>query len=787
MEDCTMEASLSIPPSQVQSDASADATTISSSAAATAAVSTVTTHPVPDDSCEAVPSSSSRPSPEIMRCIRALQDADDEENDNQKFAALMLVTKLIKAETLDVKSMVKLFEAIGMNFLIKLLRDDNLPEGCPSFIFKSVSLSILTSFITTGYKRAVFYEIIPDLLKIIIDSKSSESNLVVVQDAFQCLTAIAAHRSGRRAIIRRDGLCCLVDVYVEENFCQEFSLQLLLGIMSSEGQSTWLNNLEAFTKLVEHLCAEFSHDQSERKFELCLPLAEVVRTMPETVPGEDGYTWQQQLHSGLTDILLSKLGKEQRNLGLLLASAALDSMGAAWVVVSGPKGHHLLLIMVHLACVEVRMSLENEKLEQSFAMAPQTTSCYLILENAIKFLVNGALQMEEKQKQQLYAALKGAFNAVMLFLKETSEDRVPTEDISTQMFVCATIRVLAAWLAEETSANKEEVYALLPFLMDMAKYNFNWNKKMAAAADVVSSNISSNKTKKRSKSSGSTTVNPELPDLLRFLLPGLCHLTAEDEPRHTLLELNIEQLLMDYFTMKYKEFSRIVGPKTCEERYSMTVNELELVCDTLVTTCSIFMNIVVTAPEAVQTKPIYLELLKFIFDKVPLIGQNFIFLPLRGNMCVLGLMILRHQVGNLRNTEHSNFRYIKTTVSFLWDAHNIEESPDQNSLVVSSLYLNQWGTLMELWYLGMNNLKVLASHISWVCDFLVECDWPQTIARTLAQVRAGGVDPTLLTALEDLLCVIVRSSKAARDTLIAEKILTVATMHEMTNLVREMT
>lgn len=721
----------------------------------------------------------SRPSPGVMQCIKALQDAAD---DNQKFAALMLVTKLIKAESLDTKSMAKLFEAIGLEFLIKLLRDDSPSSDCPSFILKSISLSIFSSFMATGHRKSMIYDIIPDLLTIISDPELLDNNLVVVQDAFQCLNAIALHKQGRNNIVECYGLENLVNLYVRENFCQELALKLIIDIVSIEGgvENAWQYCLESFTKLASHMCSEFNGTQSERKFDLCSPLVDVLCSMPDSIPDDDGYEWQKQLHKGLCDILMSKLDKEHRKQGLYLASAALDNMGATWMIAAGPKGHQLLLIMVHLACVEVRMSLENE--DRATAIGPHTTSCYSILENAIKFLVKGAMELQEKQKQQLYSALKGAFDAVMFFLQEISQGTIDTEDQQSQMFVCATIRVLGAWLAEETSANKQDVYSLLPFLIGRAKYNFEWNKK-------ISRSIDTKKHQKSSKSIAEESVS-ELPDLLRFLLPGLCHLSAEDEPRHTLLELDADNLLLEYFSDKYDLLAYLNGPKSVKEARMMSIASVDSVCDTVVTLCSIFMNIVVTAPQIVQKKPLYLQLLKSILIKVPEIPISSLFLPLTGNMCVLGLMILRHQIGNIRNSESGIFRFVQSTIRFLWDAHNVEESTDHATLVVCTTYLRQWSDLMELWYLGMHNLIMLVSQssgIPWLCDFLLECEWPQNVVQTISRVRANGIEPELKASFEELLCVIVRGSPAAKRALQDCDVLAAATTHQMTQLVTDMT
>ncbi|KAA0199451.1 hypothetical protein HAZT_HAZT006645 [Hyalella azteca] len=701
----------------------------------------------------------------VRQCIHALQEAPDT---THKFAALMMVTKLIRAEVLDDRIKLKLFDAIGTEFLTNLIRENIGPDGHPDPIFKSIALSILSFFVTTGHRKSFFVSLIPDLLDIISESELHADDLSLIQDAFKCIDGIVAHKSGRKAFISHDGLDSLIDVYRLENFCQGHAMRTLMLIMAEEGTNTWLQHHASFTKIMTHVAHEFAMNNCERKFELCSLLVELLHSMNDTHEEDSGYEWQKQVHQGLCDIILSKLGKEQRFQGLHLAAAALDELGPTWVISGGEKGQHLMLVMVHLACVEVRMSLEDESFEKTVAFAPQTTSCYLILENAIKFLVNGAMELEGKQKQQLYAALKGAFNAVLSFLKSVTEEKVHTSSASTQMFISATIRVLGAWLAEETTANKSEVYEILPLVISLSKYNFYFNKEAG------------NNVRRKTKSSERDEV-ADLPDLLRFLLPGLCHLTAEDEPRSILLNFGIEKLLLDYLTFHY-ETIRPLLKSAKKESISSSATDKSVICDTVITLCSIFMNIVVTCPREVQSNDLYFKLLKIIFSISNEIPLERGFLRFCGNVCVLGLMILRHHYAHVRSANFAIYKFIQNTVRFLWDAHNIEESLDYATLVVSQKYRMLWDELMELWHLGMHNLMMLLAPIPWLCDFLLECDWPQTIIQTLAQVRIEGVDPGFKTVIEDMLCMMVRSSEPAKRTLKQVDAVRVAKSHAMENL-----
>ncbi|XP_063605407.1 neurochondrin homolog [Penaeus indicus] len=756
----------------------------------------------------------------IERGIMILRRAN---SDTEKFAALLMVTKLIKAEQLDEDSKKRIMDAVGLDFLARLLKTSDVPEGCPPFMFKSIALTILTCFISSCVGNPTLYGLIPVLSDIISKPELYDGDLTLVKDSFQCLKCISSERSGRKAIIDFEAVGPLVDAYVAESFCYEEALEILLLVLAEEGPRTWEDEPEAFTKLMDNMAHEFAVDQTERKFNLCEFITELLQSLPLTATSTGSPSWKKDLHKGLSDMILSKLGREQRDKALRLAGVAMESLGVSWILqadngapadgkgrqvllmmvhlacievrmsledktfkeavalaspttacytilelainflVNGTwilqadngapadgKGRQVLLMMVHLACIEVRMSLEDKTFKEAVALASPTTACYTILELAINFLVNGAVNFEQKQKQQLYAALKGAFNAVLIFLK-ASFDESFSENPRNHLFVCATIRVLGAWLAEETAANKEEVYATIPFIIKTCRYNFDWNNKKAAL-----------KSKKKSQSKVSSKDDDEnLPDIFRFLLPGLCHLTAEDKPRSLLLELELENLLFEYLHYHWNSIRCVFGPQSKTEELEMPADIVNSATEAMETICNIFMNIVVQEPEKVKIDPFYYSLLKFIFMKVPDIPSESPHLRLCGNFSILGLMILRHQHPNVKSTDFTIFRFVQTTVRFLWDAHNVEESHDYATLVVSTKYESHWGSLMDLWFLGMHTLSLLLPSIPWLCDFLIESEWPQTIILTLISVREGGLDPGLKSALEDFLCLLAKSSRAA--------------------------
>lgn len=709
----------------------------------------------------------------VDRCIMILRRA---KSDTEKFAALLMVTKLIKAEELDEANKKRVMDAVGLSFLARLMRTSDVPEGCPPYMFKSIALTILTSFTSCCKGSAVLHGLIPVLSEIISKQELYETDLTLIKDAYQCLKCIASDKCGSKAIIDFEAVGTLVEAYVEGNFGSDSALEILLMVLSEEGARTWEDEPEAFVKLMSHAAHEFALDHSDLKFKLCDVLIDLLHSQPPTCELGTKQEWKADLHKGLSDIIFSKLGREQRNSGLRLAGAVLESLGVSWVLQAvdsdaDGKGRQLLLMMVHLSCIEVRMGLEDKTFEEAVSIALPTTACYTILELAIIFLVNGAVDFEQKQKQQLYAALKGAFNAVLSFLQGASLEDAVLESEKNHLFVCATIRVLCAWLAEETAANKDEVYQTLPFIIRTCKHNFDHNKKI----------MSKSKKKGHSKSFYAKENKEKLPDVLRFLLPGLCHLTAEDTPRQILIDLELENLLFEYFSFHWNSIKDAFGPQGKEE-VDIPADKIQSASEAMGTISNIFMNIVVQEPERVQSDVFYYSLLKFIFCKLPDIPLEVCHLKLSGNMCILGLMILRHQHPNVKSTDFTIFRFVQSTVRFLWDAHNVEESRDYATLVVSSKYESHWGSLMDLWFLGMHTLSLLLPTIPWLCDFLMESEWPQTIVATLLTVREGGLDVGLKSAFEDFLSLLCKSCKQAHTTLQEKGIVQVCKNHKFEEL-----
>lgn len=691
----------------------------------------------------------------VKKCVAALKGA---KSDNDRFASLFIVTKLIKADECDQHCLQLLYDAIGFPFLDRLLRATEVPQDCPPFIYKSIALSIVSCFCSVPVivRSPSVLSIVPVLLDIVSmsDCDTMEDNLMLVSDCYTCLQAIASSETGRNALLEKGALQKLSEIYVEENFRHDEALKLLAYIASHQGRTLWIGKEDSFSLLMARLANEFHDESTEKKFELCRMLAVFLSNSPSTLPvsqlmKED---WPQQTLLNLEKILCSKIGTTARDSALTLVARMLEIFGIGWGLKFGPNPRQFLLLLVNLACVEVRMKLEDKTLDQALESADILVACYSIVELFVSFMTSQAfLDFDAKQREQAYCALKGAVGAILSLLHQVSIEQEgaeggwngPVTDRRMQ-FVCASIRILGSWLAEETASMKEEVCSVLPFIIGICSRMYE-----------------------ERKSGTTTTEGLLLPDPLRFMLPAFCHLAAEDATRRVMLASKMPQLLYDYLLYQWSIFSAWLTQQpvlAADWLHIETTAEEDAAAEAsrpdsepaVILVCGIFMNLAVLEPELIATDPIFAQLLKFCITNLPSLVHRQDFVVLLGNVAVLGLLLLRHHTWKYRNGDSAVFRYIQGCVSFLWDAHNSEESCDSLSLVISLRYKKDWPDLAELWFLGMQGLTNVMK-LEWIVEFVVDSGWPTEIMKSLSRIVAGAIDANTRTAYEDFLCCLLRA------------------------------
>jgi len=681
----------------------------------------------------------------VLKCIDALNSAKD---DNEKFASLFIVTKLIKADDCTEPCLKRIYEAIGFPFLNRLLTSTEVPEGCPPFIYKSVALSIVSSFcgVPDIVNSPDVLSIIPVLIDIVCmsDADAMEDNLMLVSDCYTCLRAIAGSESGRKALLQKNAANQLAEVYIDEMFRHDEALNLVVYLVSHQGSEVFSGSQDLFLQILSRLSSDFVAETTEKKFEICQMLT-VLLGNGISISASDlvKEEWPKSVLLALEGILCSKIGTAHRDLALQLTARLLELLGITWGLSIGPNPRQFLLLLVNLACVEVRMKLEERSLEQILETADVLVACYSIIELFVSFMITQAfISFDPKQREQAYCALKGAVSAILTLLNQEAENNPEWtgdyHDKRTQ-FIVASIRILGAWLAEESSSMKEEVCKVLPYIISVCAKLFQERQK------------------------GSMDVG----DPLRFMLPAFCHLAAENASRKIMLNENVHQLLYNYFLYQWAIFSEWLAktPNVAADWLHTETEEDEEISEksrpdseaAVILISGIYMNIIVLEPRLASTDIIFSQLLKFCFTHLPQLVKRQDFVVLMGNIAVLGLLILRQHSWKYSEGDSTVFRYIQGTVSFLWDAHNSEESCDSRSLVISLRYKKDWPDLAELWFLGMQSLSNVMASLNWVVEFIVDSGWPQEIMKSLSTIMSGAIDASTRTAYEDFLCCLIKA------------------------------
>lgn len=695
----------------------------------------------------------------VKKCCAMLKNSS---SDTQKFAALFMVTKLVKGRDCNLAAKKAIFDAIGFDFLKRLLLTTDVPVDCPPSIYKSIALSILTVFCNEE-ELASHPEVIdnvPIFLDIVKQSDNSDydDNLMAVGEAYNCLKGIASYSSGQDALIDADGVTKMTEIYYQGSFQSDEALQVLALLISRKGIKSWNNNVKAFHILMNKIALDFETDQDKRKFELCDILNTLIFNSPRVEMNDSylGETWPQSLHKGLSDILQSKIVAQQRNPALILTANVMDILGVEWVLQEEEKCKQFFLLLIQLAAVEIRMQLDGKSLKAVNPHAQLITACYIILELSMTYIATDQLDLDQKEKQTLYTGLKGAFTAVINFLIKLSNDRNRPVG-GDKLFVCATIKVLASWLAQETTAMRTQVYQLLPFILEIANETFNAYRSRKIAE----------------KSGNYDELLDPLGkvDILRVLMPALCHLAVEDTSRKIILKQNEHKIFYEFIEFHWTivHYKRPPVPRSerlkvlAQPKFELSQKILEDMKDSriaMISTCNVFMNLTVLEAKYVDDSPVFNNLMKFIFENLPELKDIPENLVLHGNLAVLGLLLLKQMSNKVKQNDFSICRYIQATIRFLWDAYTIDESNDPTSLVVAMSYKENWMELAELWFLGMQTMSGVISLIPWISEFAIESGWAEGIISLLKEVKIGSLPSNVKLAFEDFLCHLVDANES---------------------------
>lgn len=678
----------------------------------------------------------------LKRCLDVLRDAS---SDSEQFAALLLVTKAVRAGELDSKTRRQIFDAIGFTFPNRLLTSREPPSGCPEHTFRALGLTLLACFCTdpelAGHSQIL--NKIPTFNDVLVSPCNPDSTSMI-DDAYQCLTAVMATPRGPRELVTKGTVAALCHAYVNGNYGSDRALTLLLGLLAVAEVKCWQRDAPHLLAVLSKLSEEFLKAEDMTKFELCELLPHFIPLSSPLTQDSKGSECLHRIYKGLAKILGSKLSHSQRDPALKLAACLMQACGSEWIP-AGSTGSKFLALLVNLACVEVRLTLEEPDPMETEGKKEVVTACYVLMEMGIQeCLKEEESLLEEAQKMQLIRIMEEAFGAVIFYLRQVKEEELQDP------FIFASVRILGAWMAEETSALKQEICELLPFLVHYAKKLFkeSGTAEGLPQTDGVQAGLASTE----------GSVLPQ--DALRFLLPGFCHLTAEDRPREILISEGAPALLCDYFLHQWKVLTSEPGSLT-----PLTSTEMSLQ-----TACGIFLNLVVTAPDLIRQEKTFCSLMDTLLKSLPFLLPQKDHLVLAANIATLGLMMARVLASSavLQGTQSAK-EFFGATIRFLSEAHVTQADPSSccSALAMSPAYTSAWGDIRELWFLGMQALAGCVPLFPWLPQAVLQARWLEGLSEALTRVAPASVDFELVAAFQGVLLELARASKPCREVILS--------------------
>jgi len=304
---------------------------------------------------------------------RAVKQA---KSDSQKFAALLAVSKMLKAEELTKSQRKEVFEAIGFSFPIRLLTSSGDSE-CPKSLLNDLGLSILTSFVSDPdlVEAPEHKRIIPEVLKI-VESNQNQPN-ENLYDCFCYLACIAAVDYNCLIILKHNGIKCLINAYccnISEPIRPLF-WSTLYKLIRFDTETIWLNHKESMLDLFNYVTECADSDFSAKKFEIYEELSALLMNLPsDYVEFYRKKKWIKDLKKSLFQVLASRVSSGQRNPTLRLCHHLTEAFGLNWTHCNedvDEREKKFPVLMAKLACVEIQLVIHSwistkERLAQVF-------------------------------------------------------------------------------------------------------------------------------------------------------------------------------------------------------------------------------------------------------------------------------------------------------------------------------------------------------------------------------------------------------------------------------------
>ena len=424
----------------------------------------------------------------VNRCIDALKLAN---TDCEKFAALLVVAQVEKNLKLTPHERKAVYGSMELAFIKKLLHCKREPDDCEKGTLMSLGLTILSCLINELEEICVRDEIldfIPRIVEIVYEISSGSDEIAtealekdILDSCFSILLILASNEDGCKCILHSWSMKSTVALKVESSIELIRILVNCIAILAG-------NVLVGFKNNIKHLVCQaaslFSSSSKQDKFTLLALISQLFITGSEKQVFSnifDGFGSELQLlRRGLLDVIQSKVDKKQRHVSLKVISTLINLFGLKWTCITFPDederySKKFLHLLVSLTAVEIKMFFYDKSDDISML-----SFLFTIIESSIESIANSednaiVAQLGENVASKILQTITGTVKEVVFFLDEMKES-IQLPDACKNLKILACVRLLCAYMSEETQALEKEVVKIAPYMSQLAKTAFNLHK-----------------------------------------------------------------------------------------------------------------------------------------------------------------------------------------------------------------------------------------------------------------------------------------------------------------------
>ncbi|CAH0485850.1 unnamed protein product [Peronospora farinosa] len=532
----------------------------------------------------------------IAQCLQMLAGKTDE----HKFAGLLMITKLgdLPAEqSHQVRR--EVLATVGVSFCMRLLYTRGPDDVETLSSFQSLGMNLIASFcadpsVATQFAQEKLVRFL--LEQLVSQSMPYDSSL----DCVRILTGIGQTEKGQKVMIHESVLGRLFSTMKKLSRLRS-NQDLIAECKSAEHEEQLDALLEKLWEVVdgmaskpqlwaripsydfEFICSNFSHVRGDTAIQVLSILNSYMRLIEIGDASMELLSSRclSDIRTGVLRFLRTKWPHQERDKCLRLIFQLMQHSGTAWMLpgttlrsqappeeVSGGK---FILFLLKLVSIEIKIMLDEvelslvqidetkvenveeakrrtKEIERVLAILP---ICYGVVEMVISGLVSN-YESELVLPYDILLEMKGAFNQIFVVVLElltlvrdyvqTHRYRELRESHAESVYhldavICASVRVVSAWIAEDSDTSVDMVIQLVPFMVcykpllawvaeDGAQPLQSGSNQFVDSDDEIDSDDEVDAVSQMMQNAAVIHKTDSSIDQLHFLLPGLLQLSA---------------------------------------------------------------------------------------------------------------------------------------------------------------------------------------------------------------------------------------------------------------------